>query len=164
MQDVTLRLAVLLTVLPCAAAVACGKAAPIEPGNSAAAFAGTWVGVKRLVSCLPAGPRCEFQSLGEETYFSTTLNQQGDAVDGSVILSEPGPLALPYGFAIKGQVSASQQLTFERRFSLDAGEPPYSGDISIKITPARRLIGRMTKHASASDSLTLVWEVEAVRH
>ena len=145
-------------------AVACDRAAPIEPGTSTATFAGNWVGVKRLVSCLPTGPRCEFQPLGEETYFSATLNQQGDAVDGSVILSEPGPLALPYGFAIKGQVSASAQLTFERRFSLDVGEPPYSGDISIRISPPRRLIGRMTKHASVSDSLTLVWEVEAVRH
>lgn len=156
----------LLQIASCLAmlgVVGCDKAAPIEPGNSAAVFAGRWVGVKRLVSCMPAGPRCEFQPLGEKTYFSATLNQQGGAVDGSVTLSEPGPLALPYGFAIRGQVSASAQLTFERIFFLDVGEPPYSGDISIKTLPARRLIGQMTKDPSASDSLTLVWEIEAVR-
>ena len=156
----------LLRIASCVAllsAVACDRAAPIEPGSSTAAFAGRWVGVKRLASCEPSGPRCQFQSLREESYFSATLNQQGDAVQGSVILSEPGPLALPYGFAIKGQVSPSAQLTFERVFFLDVGEPPYSGEISIKTVLTRRLIGRMTKQPSASDSLTLVWEVEAVR-
>ena len=101
--------------------------------------------------------------MGEETYFSATLNQQGDAVDGSVILSEPSPLALPYGFAIKGQISSFAQLTFERVFFQDVGEPPYSGDISVKTSLTRRLIGRMTKQPSAFDNLTLVWEVEAVR-
>lgn len=156
----------LLHIASCVAllsAAACAEAGPIEPGNSTAAFAGRWVGVKRLVSCNPQGPRCQSKPLGEESYFSATFNQQGDAVEGSVILSEPGPLALPYGFSIKGQVLPSAQLTFERMFFQDVREPPYSGDVSIKTSLTRRLIGRMTQQPSASDSLTLVWEVEAVR-
>ena len=155
-----------LHIGPCLAllaAVACDNGAPAEPSNSSAAFAGRWVGVKRLVSCNPAGPRCEFQPFGEKTYFSATLNQQGDAVDGSVILSEPGPLALPYGFTLKGQVSPPAQLTFERVFFQDVGEPPYSGDLSIKTSGPRQLTGLMTQQPSASDNITLVWEVEAVR-
>ena len=143
-------------------ALACDKATPIEPGSSTSAFAGTWVGVKRLVSCSPSGPMCGFQPVGLATYFSATMTQQGAAVDGSVMLSEPGPLALPYGFTIKGQVSPSAQLTFERVFFQDVGEPAYSGDIAIQ-TSTRRLTGRMTKPPSTGDNLTLVWEVEAVR-
>ena len=144
-------------------AVGCDKMSPTEPGNSTASFDGRWVGVKRLVSCNPAGPRCEFQPFGEQTYFSATFDQQGDAVQGSVTLSEPGPLALPYGFFLRGQVSSSAQLTFERVFTFDAGEPPYSGELSITRSLGRRLIGRMTQQPSTFDNITLVWEVEAGR-
>ena len=155
-----LNMAACVTLL---SAGACDKSTPVEPVNSASTFAGTWVGAKRLVSCNPSGPMCGFQPFGQETYFSATLKQQGDVVDGSVILSEPGPLALPYGFSIKGQVLPSAQLTFERVFFQDVGEPPYSGDISIQASLMRRLTGRMTKLPSTTDSLTLVWEIEAVR-
>lgn len=156
----------LLHIAPCLAllgAVAgCDQAAPIAPSGSTAAFAGTWVGVKRLLSCSPAGTLCESQSVGQDTYFAATLNDDGQAIGGSVVLSEPSPLALPYGFSIKGQVSPSAQLSFERVFFQDVGEPPYSGEVSIKASLTRRLGGRLTKQPSASDSLTLVWEVEAV--
>ena len=143
-------------------ATACDKASMTEP-TSANAFAGTWEGVKRLVSCNPAGPACELQPLGVETFFRARLNQQRDAVDGSVELSEGGPLALPYGFFIRGQISSAGQLTFERYFTVDVGEPPYSGDITIKTTLSRQLIGRMTKEPSALDSMTLVYEILANR-
>lgn len=143
-------------------ASACDKTSMTEPGTSNA-FAGTWEGVKRLVSCNPAGPACALQPLGVETYFRARLNQQGDAVDGSVDLSEGGPLALPYGFFIKGQISSAGQLTFERYFTFDVGEPPYSGDITITTTLSRQLIGRMTKEPSASDSMTLVYQILANR-
>jgi hypothetical protein len=144
-------------------AVACGGTAPTEP-DSPTGFTGKWVGIKRLVSCEPAGPRCQSgQPLGEESYFSVTLNQQGDAVDGSVILSEPSPLALPYGFTIKGQVSPAAQLTFERIFFQDVGEPAYSGDLSIRTSLAQRLVGRMTKQPIPSDNITLGYELEAFR-
>jgi hypothetical protein len=144
-------------------ALACDNAPMTEPDKPSAVFAGNWVGMKRLVSCTPAGPRCDFESVGEATYFSARLNQQGDAVDGSVILSDPSPRALPYGLFIRGQVSASAQLTFERIFFQDVGEPPYSGDFTIRALLTRRLIGRLTKQGSAGDNQTLVWEIEAVR-
>ena len=156
----------LLYVAACVALVslvACDNGGPAEPANATAAFAGKWEGTKRLVSCEPAGQLCQFQRLGEVTYFSAMLNQEGDVVDGSVSMSEGGPLALPYGFFIKGQVSSPAQLTFERVFFQDVGEPPYSGEIGIKTLLAPRLSGRMTKRPSAGDTLTLVWEVEAVR-
>lgn len=156
--QVILRVASLVVIL---GAAACDNArTPTEPAQ---AFTGTWVGVKRLVSCSPAGPMCDLQRLGIETYFFVRLNQQGDAVDGSVTLSEPGPLTLPYGFFIKGQISPSGQLTFERYFTFDVGEPPYSGDFSIKGSLTRQLIGRMTKETSGSDNITLVWETVALR-
>lgn len=143
-------------------ACACGHTSVTEPGTSNA-FTGTWEGVKRLVSCSPAGPRCDSHLLGVETYFRARLDQQGDAVEGSVDLSEGGPLALPYGFFIRGQISTARQLTFERYFTFDAGEPPYSGDITIKTTLGRQLMGRMTKEPSASDSMTLVYDILANR-
>lgn len=143
-------------------AAACDKAEMTEPG-SANAFTGKWVGVKRLVSCTPAGPLCALQPMGVETYFQAMLNQQGEAVDGSVDLSEGGPLALPYGFFIKGQISSAGQLAFERYFTFDVGEPPYSGHVGITISLGRQLTGQMTKGASASDTLTLVWQIEAAR-
>ena len=156
-----LRLAPCVSLL--AALAGCDKATPLAPSGSTAAFSGAWVGSKRLLSCSPTGPMCQSQSVGQETYFAATLNDNGQAIDGSVVLSEPSSLALPYGFSIRGQVSPAAQLSFERVFFQDVGEPPYSGEMSIKTSLTRRLVGRLTKQPSASDSLTLVWEVEAVQ-
>ena len=154
--QVILRTASLVVIL---GAAACDNArTPTEPAQ---AFTGTWVGVKRLVSCTPVLTPCE-QPTGSETDIYVTLTQQGDAVTGSVLLSKPGPLALPYGFPIRGQISASGELTFVREF-FDVREPMFSGNFNIRASLRRELIGRMTQASSEHPANTVVWDIVAFR-
>ena len=154
-----------------AAAASCGDVErPTEPGATpknvaaTAIFTGTWAGVRRVVSCSPAGEACAPYPPGEERYFAASFNQQGEDVDGSVILSEPGPLALPYGFPVRGRVAASGQLSFDRLL-FDEREPRFSGALTVKASFPPELVGRMTENESISFGrpITLVWDVAAAR-
>ena len=136
-------------------AAACGEM-PTEP--DAGRFTGRWVGVSRLVSCDPPGVSCESYRPGVERHFDVLLTQQGDAIEGSVGTTPPGgPLALPYGFPIKGLVVQPDEMTFER-FPIIPSEPRFSGSLTLK---ASWLVGRMTEERTPSPAqpTLLVWDV-----
>ena len=137
--------------------VACQTQMPTEPGGELG-FTGRWVGVSRVVSCDPPGASCESYQPGFERYFDVTLTQQGDTAEGSVTITPPGgPLALPYGFPIKGLVVRSDEMTFERLPILPS-EPRFSGSLTQR---ASWLVGRMTEERSPSPGqpTSLVWDV-----
>ena len=141
--------------------VACETQMPTEP-DAKLGFTGRWVGVSRVVSCDPAGASCESFRPGFERYFDVTLTQQGDAVEGSVGITPPGgPLALPYGFPIKGLVVRADEMTFER-LPIIPSEPRFSGSLTLRTSS---LIGRMTEERSPSPGqpTSLVWDVASVR-
>jgi hypothetical protein len=134
-----------------------------EPDTTAASFGGTWVGTRSIVSCSPAGPACAQHPAGLQQYFAVTFNPRGDVVDGSVVLSEPTPLALPSGFPITGRIAPSGQLSFDR-FVFDDREPRYSGEVTRRTSFPIELTGRMTGEAiGAGAPILLVWTVSAVR-
>jgi hypothetical protein len=101
---------------------------------------------------------------GQERYFAASLNQQGVDIDGSVIVSEPGPLALPFGFPVRGRIDASGQLSFQRLL-LDPREPPISGELTVTTSSPPALIGRMTESESVIPGrpITVAWEISATR-
>ena len=152
------RLASLVAIL---GVTGCDAGSMTEPGGGG--FAGTWIGEMRVVSCAPAGAACAAHQPGTTSYFDITfMNRQGDAVDGSIGLSKPGPLALPYGFPVKGRVSTGGAYAFER-VELPTGEPRFSGELTMKTT--KELTGRMTQDntPSVTQPTTLVWDVSAER-
>ena len=148
----------------CLGAAACNDAQRLTGPDATATFTGTWQGVRRVVSCSPAGEGCASYGAGQEHYFSTTLNQQGEDVDGSVILSEPGPLALPYGFPVRGRVATSGQLSFDRLL-VDERERRFSGAVTVRSSSPPQLSGRMTEIESSGfrQPFTVVWDIVAVR-
>ena len=150
----------------CLGAAACSDTQRLTgPGATATGtFTGTWQGVRRVVSCSPAGEACASYGVGQESFFATTLTQQGEDVDGSVMLSEPGPLALPYGFPVRGRVATSGQLSFDRLL-VDEREPRFSGAVTVRTSAPPELIGRMTQMASSGlpQPITVVWDIVAVQ-